>query len=396
MLRRLFPLLILFCVACAAVPAPVIVYVTQAPAGPMDYLTAGEIVRVATVTAVAQATESARETAVRLVTEQALQDARDQATLSAAQTQSALDVAMQAGAATQGAQGTSAVQTQAAGQTQAWATPTWAALHTQAAAERAGISATATEIAVNGQRSQAGADGYRNLWGAAVAVATIVLLVAGSIAVYFYFQREQARLSTLQQAEAEKADRERLETERAQVELERMKLMLLRDLMIERDGRPWLVTAGGRLAPMLPGDMTAVSHPNQARDWRWRAAIKKTVYCGIALGAATGAPQFGERDLAGAEPDKCWVVNADGKPSSTGYRKVAGLLRKMGIWTTSGRDTTFTPEWTATRFEREFDHLPLPELPEGEPPIVKIPDRSSAVPAVAAIAAVPQSPQSSH
>jgi len=374
--------------ACAA--APVIVYVTPAPAGPLDYLSAGEIVRVATVTAAAQATDSARATAERLVTQQALADARDAATLSAAQTQSALNVALQAGQATQAAQGTAAVQTQAAGQTQAWATPTWAALRTQAAAERSGIAASATAISQASERAQAGVDGYRGLWGALVAVATVAALVAGAIAVYFYFQREDARLATLRQAEAEKADRERLETDRAAVELERARLELLKSMMIERDGPPWVISPGGRLVPMLPGGLAAVSQPNLAHDWRWRAAIKKTVFCGIAKTAEKGSPQFGERDLAGREPESCWVTGPDGRPSSTGYRQVAGILRKMGIWITSGRDTVFAPEWNAERFEREFDHLPLPELPAGEPPSVRIPPRDPAVTAIAAVNTVPQ------
>lgn len=392
MLRRLLPLLILLTTACASAPMQVI-YVTP-DTGELLPVEAQRVIDHATATAAALATDSARATAVRLVTVQALQDARDAATLSAAQTQSALDVALQAGAATQGAQSTAAVQTVAAGQTQAWATPTWAALRTQAAAERSGISASATAISVASDRSQAGADGYRNLWGAAVAIAGLAMLVLAALAVYWANERWKARQAALDAVEAEKLDRERLATEREQVALARMKLELMRDLMIERDGRPWLLMDDGRLAPMLPGDLTPVSHPNQARGWRWRAAIKKTVFCGIALGAESGAPQFGERDLAGDAPEKRWVVNPDGKPSSTGYRKVNRILRQMGIWITSGKDTVFAPEWNAERFEREFDHLPLPDLPEGEPPVVKIPDRSSAVPAIAAVPAVDAVPQS--
>jgi len=228
----------------------------------------------------------------------------------------------------------------------------------------------------------------------AVAVATLVLLALGGITVYWANERWKARQVSLEASQAEQLDRERLATEREQVALARLKLELMRDLMIERDGRPWLLTDDGRLAPMLPGDLTPVSHPNQAREWRWRAAIKKTVFCGIAMGAEKGSPQFGERDLAGRDPEKCWVVNADGTPSSSGYRKINRVLRVLGIWITAGKETTFAPDWTPERFEREFDHLPLPELPEGEPPMVKIPERSSAVSAVAAVSAAPAVPRS--
>lgn len=380
--------------------SPEVVYLTPPAAnlagGDVLPVEAQRIIDHATATGAALATVSARATAERLVTVQALQDARDVATLSAAQTQSAFDVALQAGQATQAAQSTLAVQTVSAAQTQAWATPTWAAQRTQAAAERAGIAASATAIAVASDRAQAGADAYRSLWAAAVAIAVLAMLVLAGIFIYWANERQRLRLATLAATEAEKVDRERLATEREQVALARMKLELMRDLMIERDGRPWLLMDDGRLAPMLPGDLTPVSHPNQARDWRWRAAAKKVVFCGIAMGAEKGSPQFGERDLAGAEPEKCWVVNQDGTPSSAGYRKIAGLLRKMGVWIVSGRDTVFAPAWTPERFEREFDHLPLPALPAGEPPEVRTPDRSSAVSAVSTVipaSAVPRSGQ---
>ena len=115
--------------------------------------------------------------------------------------------------------------------------------------------------------------------------------------------------------------------------------------------------------------------------WRWRAAIKRAVFAGVLLGAGS-KPQFGERDLAGErEP---YVVNADGTGSSAGYRKINRALRGLGIWATAGRDTVWGEGWDEGRFEREFDGLPLPDLPPGEPPEVRIPLRSSA------IAAVPQ------
>jgi hypothetical protein len=94
-------------------------------------------------------------------------------------------------------------------------------------------------------------------------------------------------------------------------------------------------------------------------EWRWRVALKRAVYCGIELGRDRGRPQFGERDLAGLEPDQAWVANPDGTPSSAGYRKISKVVRRAGVWATSGRDTTWGPDWDEARFERDFDAISL-------------------------------------
>lgn len=372
-----WPLLlaVVVCAACAPV-----VYVTPSAGGDVLPVEAQRVIDRATATAAAAATEAAQATAARVSTQQALQNAQDQATLAAGQTQAALTVTLQIAAATQ-----------AAGQTQVWASPTYAAMATNAALARGAQYATATQIAAAADRSRADADAWRNFIGGLVIVSILAAIAVAGILVYFVFLRQNARQETFEQIEAEKVDRARAQTDREIVELDRVRAELMKAMMIERDGRPYLIGPGGRLVPMLPGGTEPVPQSNRAGHWRWRAALKRAVYCGIELGRHERRPRFGERDLAGAEVGQAWVVNPDGTPSSAGYRKLNKVLRRAGVWTTSGRDTTWGPGWDEERFERDFDATPLLELPEGEPPEVRIPHRSSAVAAVVHSSAVPQS-----
>jgi hypothetical protein len=349
--------------------APVVVTVPAA-GGSGDLLPAAaqRVIDRATATAGAVATQAAQATALRVQTQEAL---------TVEQTQVALQLTSAAGAAL--ATDAAAVKMQDARATQVWATPTWAAVATDAALQLASVHATATEVAVQSAKSAAGTDLLRGISGAIVIGTLLSVLEIGAIAVWWANRRQEIRTEAYQEQQWAKVDLARAETERAKAEA-------IRAMIVERDGAPWLITPRG-LVPMLPGGQVVQAENNRARERRWRAAIQRAVVVGIELGQG-GKPKFGERDLAGERG--AWIVNADGTPSSAGYRDINRTLRRAGVWTTAGRDTAFARGLDAGRFEREFDQLPLPELPEGEPPDVRVPVRSSAVTAIPPVSAVPQ------
>lgn len=375
----MYRLLVISCLLLAAC-SPVVVTVPAAG----GELLPEQIQRAAdayTATARVQATQAAAATGAA-VSARETSTAAALGTLSALavhQTESALQLTQLAGAAV--ATDQAAAKTQAAAQTYAWATPTFAAIRTQAALELALAQSDATVAAARAVQAQADADGRAGVFMAAALAVFLGLAALFAVAVFYLQQREEARLSVLKDVEFEKVERARADTERAKIEA-------IKACIVEREGRPFLLTPGGRLVPMLEGPQpTTAGHRH-----RWLSAIKRAVYAGIELGLASGGkPRFGERDLAGERG--VWIVNADGTPNSTGYRQINQILRRAGVWTTAGRDTAFAREWTAARFEQEIDLLHL-ELPEGEPPDVRIPPRSSPIPAIPAVSAVPQSPES--
>lgn len=369
--------LLTVCLLLAAC-APVVVTV---PAGDGQLLPE-QIQRAAdayTATARAQATQAAGATATGV-------SARETATaahlatleaLAARQTEAAVQLTTDAGVAmaTDGA----AIRTQSANQTQIWATPTWAAVATDAALELAAVRATATEIAARAAKSSAGAELLQGISGALIIAALLGGLAVGAVAAWWANRRQEIRTETYQELQWAQIDQARAETDRAKAEA-------IRAMIIERDSQPYLITPRG-LVPMLAGGFAVQSENNRAREWRWRASIKRAVIAGVELGQG-GKPRFGERDLAGERG--AWIINQDGTPSSSGYRDINRVLRRMRIWGTAGRDTAFIDGWTAERFERKFDQLPLLDLPDGEPPDVRISIRSSSVTAVPPVSAVPQ------
>lgn len=72
----------------------------------------------------------------------------------------------------------------------------------------------------------------------------------------------------------------------------------------------------------------------------------------------------------------------DEKPSYAGYRLLSHALVAMGVWVTpEGKSTTWAPEWSLERFEREADTLPLPpELLTAALPRVRVVARTPAAP----------------
>ncbi len=359
-MRRILLLTALLLAAC--VPAVVTPVVRDVSA-----LEAGWIIADATNTAAAAATRLAETRATQTSVAQSTRDA-----LAVEATRAG--IALTAGQARVQATDAAAVRTAAAEQTHAYATPTWAALQTRAALDRAGVLATATALAADAERVAASAHLATGVAQTAVIVALLAGLTLAAIVAWWTNERQRIRTDTFRELQWQRV-------EQAEAETRRIQAGAIRACILERDGAPWLVTPRG-LVPLLPGgQVVQAAERSRAREHRWRAAIKRAVIAGVELGVG-GKPQFGERDLAGP-----WIVNADGTPSSAGYRAINRLLRRAGIWTTAGRDTVFARGWNLDRFEREFDAAPLPHLPEGEPPEVRIPLRSSAA---AAISAVPQ------
>ncbi len=383
-MKRLLLLACLLLSAC--VPAAVTVEVTAPVAsGEVLPVEAQRVIDRATATAGAVATQAAVMTSAELSARASSTAAvrLTQEALAVAQTQVALTLTVQAGA--QAATATLAAQTQAARQTSPWATATWSAVATRSVLELASVQATATEIAVRADKSAATGDLLAGLVQVLLVAALFTAGAVGSVTVWWANRRQQIRTETYQAMQAEDLERARAETNRVKAEA-------VQAMIVERETGPYLITPAG-LVPLLPGGHVVQDQPNRAFEWRWRSACKAAVYTGVALGEQQHkTARFGERDLASAEHP--YVVNADGSPSSAGYRDIQRLLVRAGVWVAVDRKGTgWARGWTLDRFEAEFDQLALPELPAGEPPEVRIVPRSSALPAVAARAAAPQHPE---
>lgn len=373
-------------IACLLLTACAPVVLTPAPIGPAELQRYADAATNTAAAVDAQASQDARQQAQATATGQSARETATAASLAtlealaARQTEAAVQLTSAAGAAA----GTdaAAIRTQAARQTQVWATPTWAAVATGQALELAGARATATEIAARAAKSAAGAELLRGISGALTVAALLGGLAVAAVAVWWANRRQEIRTETYQELQWAKIDQARAETDRAKAEA-------IRAMIIERDSQPYLITPRG-LVPMLAGGQPVQAANNRAREWRWRSACKAAAHTGVALGEAQGkTPRFGERDLASAEQP--YVVTADGQPSSAGYRDLQRLLVRAGVWVVVDRKgTSWARGWNLERFEREFDALPLLNLPDGEPPEVRIVPRSSALPAVTAAPAAPQ------
>jgi hypothetical protein len=211
-----------------------------------------------------------------------------------------------------------------------------------------------------------------------VATAGLAGLVLAVLAGYYAWRRHEIGLSFFYDVQEQRAEQARAATQRAWAES-------VRASTVEHDGRPHLITPRGYVA-LLPAPITAAPQPNRALEWRWRSALECAVLAGIERGLAEGVPgkpKFGERDLAGRVDPV--IVDAAGQGSSAGYRALRDVAVATGIWLALPRkDTVFAPGWDPDNFQHRLHTTPLLGLPAGEPPIVRIPLRSSAASAAAA------------
>lgn len=106
---------------------------------------------------------------------------------------------------------------------------------------------------------------------------------------------------------------------------------------------------------------------------KWRTAVQVACAWGAEIGWTEQA--WNERGVT--------YFAGTGKPDDQGRRRLLEVLDAMGITATKGQGQkrTWANGWSAATWERLMPTTPLPaQLPEVEPPALKIPLRSSEVP----------------
>ncbi|MCC6192075.1 MAG: hypothetical protein IT318_23850 [Anaerolineales bacterium] len=324
--RILFCVCILLTAACA----PVVVTV---PAAGGDVLPAEaqRVIDRATATAAAYATAGAQATASELAA-RATSTAAAQLTLGALaveQTRAALQLTAGAGAAM--STDIAAQRTQAAAQTQAWATPTAAALRTQAAY-------AATQAA--GEQARAASVG--EFWETLRAVLIVTLVVAGltAITVLAVDRLTAVRIARLR--------------EQAAIAREAFRLLPPGHWAEWAPGEGYQVYT---LPGLLDAPAAIVEHqPTQpSRVHGWRQAVRLFGWWGSQYG-------FTRAELM-----------ARGVVTDPAYRRLAGVLKAAGVLGDvivpgkPGRQTGWRPEWNFARLADELSAGRLDaHLPTGE------------------------------
>lgn len=292
----------------------------------------------ATNTAAAVATRDAYATAgeqnARATSTTAAQLTREALQVEQTRTALQITVAAAAGLATDGA----AVRTQSAQQTQAWATPTAAAMRTQAAVTVA-----------DRQREQASAESAAAFWNllrwvllaaiAGIVIVVCVLILVRGVAFIF--------METIR--------------ERAAVAREAFKILA------PGHWAEWTATSGYQVY-QLPGALdappTIVENAivSPSRLHAWRHTVRLFAWWGDRYG-------FGVRDLAAAGAG---VVTDPVWRDLSKLLKDAGALDEVRRDGQKGRVTAWADGWDYRRFADELDsgrlELPFPE--KGDPPKV--------------------------
>jgi hypothetical protein len=197
---------------------------------------------------------------------------------------------------------------------------------------------------------------------AAPIIVVVTLLALACIAIYFFFEREQIKTTVYHHVQWQLVERAKSETREVVAKRVNSTRITIRGIEYIWDEEQ------GYYVPILReladgGDLN-LKH-------EWRSALKRLVYAGIELGG------FGERRLTEDNPV---VLNpVDHQPSSENCRLLLGMLIGMGVLVApKGKETRWAPGWSAERFERDFDALPLPELPNKPIPEVRVPLRTPA------------------
>jgi hypothetical protein len=216
------------------------------------------------------------------------------------------------------------------------------------------------------------------LWAVGVSI-TLTLLASGGVWLYFWWRRQKINTDAHHHERWAKVEQAQAEAQRAIAEA-------VRAAIIEVNGVKFIPRNGG-LVPLLQLPSSTETPPSPAgrgvggegeilapidHSHAWRVALKKFIYAGIQHG-------FGERDLTIRNPV---ILNPkDGQPSSEGYRDLKELLEDMGIIAaTVGKGTEWAGGWGPERFEREFDLMTLPLLPDNTPPEVRVTLRTPTLP----------------
>lgn len=329
---------IAFLAVLLAACSPQVVYLT--PAGPGDVLPveAQRVIDHATATAAAAATQaaqasatdqSARETSTAVA--QLTQDA-----LAVEQTRAALQLTVSAGAGL--ATDAASAKTQAAHETQAWATPTAAAMHTQAAVTSADTA-----------RAQADAASLAEFWQTVRTVCVALLIVAGLswIAVTVIDRISRIYVARLR--------------ERAAIAREAFRLLPPGHWAEWQDGDGYRVYE----LPGPPGEPPTIVDnviPNVDRAHAWRHAVRLFAWWGDRYG-------FG---IASLGPAGARVVSDPDWRVLSKLLKEAGVLAEVAMDGKRGRTTAWAESWSFARLADELGdgRLALPFPAHDEAPKV--------------------------
>jgi hypothetical protein len=293
-----------------------------------------------TATARVEATQDAQATATRIAAGEmataARQSTRD--ALEGQQTQAALQ--MTQAAATSAQADTAQARTQAAHQTQAWATPTAAAMRTQAAA-----------AAIDYARQQAQASSVGEFWQTVRFVIVALLIVGGltSIAVVVVDRLASIRVQTLR--------------EKAAIAREAFRILPPGHWAEWQPGAGYQVyTLPGHLD--APATIIENARPTPNRAHEWRQAVRLFCWWGDRYG-------FGIREI-GPAPTGAGVVSDPDWRILSKMLKGAGVLAEVSIPGKKGNKTAWAPEWGYPRLHDELGHgrLALPFPTEGDAPKV--------------------------
>lgn len=160
--------------------------------------------------------------------------------------------------------------------------------------------------------------------------------------------------------------------------------------IIEVDKKNYQVMPDGALVPF--DQAVTEGFENKSHASKWRAACKRLVYAGVQLARAGETKPFTEKALAIQNP----IVTHPGTDEgwSDGYRILMDILKSAGVmYAERGRAATWAKGWDLYRFEREFDLLPLPKLPDGPPPDVRVTLRTYELSGVSRTSELPNSPE---
>ena len=196
----------------------------------------------------------------------------------------------------------------------------------------------------------------------------LAVLVVAAAAVYFLILSINDKREIDREAYQEKKS---AEIDEARARAAESWARVLRESIIERNGHEYMLTRRG-LVPMLPAPEPFSVDPNLKLESEWRAVASVYVQSATELGLT------GEEQYPFSEPSAfrhSLIQHPDTRKFwREGYRRVIGWLvdAKIMAKTGDGGKTDWAGGWSLERFEREFSHTALPEVPYGPVPVAKL------------------------
>lgn len=148
------------------------------------------------------------------------------------------------------------------------------------------------------------------------------------------------------------------------------------DMRVYRDARDeagsdFLLTSAGPMLAHHPVDTRAEERKRRYdHESAWRTACRKLIEQGVLMARSGVKHPFSETSLSPfvsrPETGAVWV---------DGYRKLVNVLKDAGALSTAGARSAlgWGEGWNWETFDARWGTTPLPNLPEGNPPHVKIP-----------------------